>query len=121
MSVAASAALIMRSGQCPLGIRDRKVPYIVGIAAMGSLRAASDHGARACRRWLVRWCAATEMFDLVTTTVSFLSFHPNALLERLGLIHKQCFPRASLCRCCVVLKATSSPDGGGPRAGLFAV
>jgi len=69
-----------------LGIRDRKVPYIIGIA--GSVAGGKSTTARVLQALLVRWSPRPKV-DLVTTD-GFL--HPNALLERLGLIQKKGFP-----------------------------
>jgi len=69
-----------------LGIRDRKVPYIIGIA--GSVAGGKSTTARVLQALLVRWSPRPNV-DLVTTD-GFL--HPNALLERLGLIQKKGFP-----------------------------
>jgi type I pantothenate kinase len=69
-----------------LGIRDRKVPYIIGIA--GSVAGGKSTTARVLQALLVRWSPRPKV-DLVTTD-GFL--HSNALLERLGLIQKKGFP-----------------------------
>lgn len=69
-----------------LGIRDRKVPYIIGIA--GSVAGGKSTTARVLQALLVRWSPRPKV-DLVTTD-GFL--HPNAVLERLGLIQKKGFP-----------------------------
>ena len=69
-----------------LGIRDRKVPYIIGIA--GSVAGGKSTTARVLQALLVRWSPRPKV-DLVTTD-GFL--HPNALLDRLGLIQKKGFP-----------------------------
>jgi len=69
-----------------LGIRDRKVPYIIGIA--GSVAGGKSTTARVLQALLARWSPRPKV-DLVTTD-GFL--HPNAVLERLGLIQKKGFP-----------------------------
>src|ERR1700744_2083819 len=69
-----------------LGIRDRKMPYIIGIA--GSVAGGKSTTARVLRELLARWSPRPKV-DLVTTD-GFL--HPNAVLERLGLIQKKGFP-----------------------------
>ena len=77
-----------------LGIRDRKVPYIIGIA--GSVAGGKSTTARVLQALLVRWSPRPKV-DLVTTD-GFL--HPNALLERLGLSRRRVSRRATICRCC---------------------
>src|SRR5882672_6470936 len=69
-----------------LGIRDRKVPYIIGIA--GSVAGGKSTTARVLQALLGRWSPRPKV-DLVTTD-GFL--FPNAVLERLGLIQKKGFP-----------------------------
>ena len=69
-----------------LGIRDRKMPYIIGIA--GSVAGGKSSTARVLQALLARWSPRPKV-DLVTTD-GFL--HPNAVLERLGLIQKKGFP-----------------------------
>src|SRR5256714_15484259 len=69
-----------------LGIRDRKMPYIIGIA--GSVAGGKSTTARLLQALLARWSPRPKV-DLVTTD-GFL--HPNAVLERLGLIQKKGFP-----------------------------
>ena len=69
-----------------LGIRDRKVPYIIGIA--GSVSGGKSTTARVLQALLARWSPRPKV-DLVTTD-GFL--YPNAVLERLGLIQKKGFP-----------------------------
>jgi len=69
-----------------LGIRDRKVPYIIGIA--GSVAGGKSTTARVLQALLARWSPRPKV-DLVTTD-GFL--YPNAVLERLGLIQKKGFP-----------------------------
>src|ERR1044071_5408908 len=69
-----------------LGIRDRKMPYIVGVA--GSVAVGKSTTARVLQALLTRWSPRPKV-DLVTTD-GFL--YPNAVLERLGLIQKKGFP-----------------------------
>ena len=69
-----------------LGIRDRKVPYIIGIA--GSVAGGKSTTARVLQALLARWSPRPKV-DLVTTD-GFL--YPNAVLERLGLMQKKGFP-----------------------------
>ena len=69
-----------------LGIRDRKVPYIIGIA--GSVAGGKSTTARVLQALLARWSPRPKV-DLVTTD-GFL--YANAVLERLGLIQKKGFP-----------------------------
>jgi len=69
-----------------LNIRDRKMPYIIGIA--GSVAGGKSTTARVLQALLARWSPRPKV-DLVTTD-GFL--HPNAVLERLGLIQKKGFP-----------------------------
>jgi type I pantothenate kinase len=69
-----------------LAIRDRKMPYIIGIA--GSVAGGKSTTARVLQALLARWSPRPKV-DLVTTD-GFL--HPNAVLDRLGLIQKKGFP-----------------------------
>ncbi len=69
-----------------LGIRDRKMPYIIGIA--GSVAGGKSTTARVLQALLARWSPRPKV-DLVTTD-GFL--YPNAVLERQGLIQKKGFP-----------------------------
>src|SRR6201999_4164109 len=69
-----------------LGIRDRKMPYIIGIA--GSVAGGKSTTARVLQALLARWSPRPKV-ELVTTD-GFL--YPNATLERLGLIQKKGFP-----------------------------
>ena len=69
-----------------LGIRDRKMPYIIGIA--GSVAGGKSTTARVLQALLKRWSPRPRV-DLVTTD-GFL--YSNATLERLGLIQKKGFP-----------------------------
>ena len=71
-----------------LGIRDRKMPYIIGIA--GSVAGGKSTTARVLQALLARWSPRPKV-DLVTTD-GFL--YPNAVLERLGLMQKKGFPES---------------------------
>src|ERR1700750_1444892 len=90
-----------------LGIRERKMPYIIGIA--GSVAGGKSTTARVLQALLARWSPRPRV-DLVTTD-GFL--HPNAVLERLGLIQKKGFrgsyERARLLSCLSDIKAGRSP------------
>ena len=71
-----------------LGIRERKVPYIIGIA--GSVAGGKSTTARVLQALLARWSPRPKV-ELVTTD-GFL--FANAVLERLGLIQKKGFPES---------------------------
>src|SRR5579859_6965126 len=71
-----------------LGIRDRKMPYIVGVA--GSVAVGKSTTARVLQALLARWSPRPKV-DLVTTD-GFL--YPNAVLERQGLMQKKGFPES---------------------------
>ena len=71
-----------------LGIRDRKVPYIVGVA--GSVAVGKSTTARVLQALLTRWSPRPKV-DMVTTD-GFL--YPNAVLERQGLMQKKGFPES---------------------------
>ena len=90
-----------------LGIRDRKVPYIIGIA--GSPAVGKSTTARVLQALLARWSPRPKV-DLVTTD-GFL--YPNAVLEREGLMQKKGFPesydRARLLSFLSDIKAGRSP------------
>jgi type I pantothenate kinase len=90
-----------------LGIRDRKVPYIIGIA--GSAAVGKSTTARVLQALLARWSPRPKV-DLVTTD-GFL--HPKAVLEREGLMQKKGFPesydRALLLSFLSDIKAGRSP------------
>jgi len=86
-----------------LGIRDRKVPYIIGVA--GSVAVGKSTTARVLQALLARWSPRPKV-DLVTTD-GFL--FPNAVLERQGLMRKRAFPRVTTCRRCCRSSATSRP------------
>src|SRR5258705_12381920 len=71
-----------------LDIRDRKVPYIIGVA--GSVAVGKSTTARVLQALLARWSPRPKG-DLVTTD-GFL--FPNAVLERQGLMPKKGFPES---------------------------
>src|SRR4030081_1787362 len=71
-----------------LGIRDRKVPYIIGVA--GSVAVGKSTAARVLQALLARWSPRPKV-DLVTTD-GFL--FPKAVLERQGLMQKKGFPES---------------------------
>lgn len=66
-----------------LGIEDRKMPYIIGVA--GSVAVGKSTTARVLQALLARWSPRPKV-DLVTTD-GFL--FPNAVLERRGLMQKK--------------------------------
>src|SRR6202142_1425169 len=69
-----------------LGIQDRKMPYIIGVA--GSVAVGKSTTARVLQALLARWSPRPKV-DLVTTD-GFL--FPNAVLERQGMMQKKGFP-----------------------------
>src|ERR1700750_658846 len=71
-----------------LGIRDRKVPYIIGIA--GSVAGGKSTTARVLQALLARWSPKPKV-DLVTTD-GFL--YPTAIMEREGLMEKKGCPES---------------------------
>ena len=71
-----------------LGIRDRKVPYIIGIA--GSVAGGKSTTARVLQALLARWPNVPKV-DLVTTDGFLL---PNSILEREGLMERKGFPES---------------------------
>jgi type I pantothenate kinase len=71
-----------------LGIVDRKLPYIIGVA--GSVAVGKSTTARVLQALLARWPPKPKV-DLVTTD-GFL--YPNAVLERGGLMNKKGFPES---------------------------
>src|SRR5579859_4403058 len=71
-----------------LGIQDRKVPYIIGVA--GSVAVGKSTTARVLQALVARWSPRPKV-DLVTTD-GFL--FPNAVLERQGLMQKKGFPES---------------------------
>src|SRR3954467_7869790 len=86
-----------------LGIRDRKVPYIIGVA--GSVAVGKSTTARVLQALLARWSPRPKG-DLVTTD-GFL--YPNAALDRRGLLQKKGFPESyDLTRLLTFLSDTKS-------------
>jgi type I pantothenate kinase len=71
-----------------LGIEDRKMPYIIGVA--GSVAVGKSTTARVLQALLARWSPRPKV-DLVTTD-GFL--FANAILERQGLMQKKGFPES---------------------------
>jgi type I pantothenate kinase len=71
-----------------LGIEDRKMPYIIGVA--GSVAVGKSTTARVLQALLARWSPRPKV-DLVTTDGFLL---PNAALERQGLMQKKGFPES---------------------------
>ncbi|MEH6951916.1 type I pantothenate kinase [Nitrobacter sp. NHB1] len=71
-----------------LGIHDRKMPYIIGVA--GSVAVGKSTTARVLQALLARWSPGPKV-DLITTD-GFL--FPNAVLERQGLMQKKGFPES---------------------------
>ncbi|MCA0400896.1 MAG: type I pantothenate kinase [Proteobacteria bacterium] len=85
--VAATQGLF-KATQRFLSAGDGKVPYIIGIA--GSVAVGKSTTARALEKLLARW-PNTPKVSLVTTD-GFL--HPNAELQRLGLMERKGFPES---------------------------
>src|ERR1700733_3296738 len=71
-----------------LGIEDRKVPYIIGVA--GSVAVGKSTTARVLQALLTRWSPRPKV-EMVTTD-GFL--FPNAVLERQGIMQKKGFPES---------------------------
>ena len=71
-----------------LDIRDRKVPYIIGVA--GSVAVGKSTTARVLQALLARWPNVPKV-DLITTD-GFL--YPNAILAREGLMERKGFPES---------------------------
>lgn len=84
----AAAQGLFKATQRFLGAEDGKVPYIIGVA--GSVAAGKSTLARVMQALLARW-PNTPHVELVTTD-GFL--HPNAVLERDGLMSKKGFPES---------------------------
>src|ERR1700748_1859915 len=85
--VDASARLFQAQRQF-LGVRDRKMPYIIGIA--GSVAVGKSTTARLLQALLARWSPPPKV-DLITTD-GFL--YPNAVLDRQGIMQKKGFPES---------------------------
>jgi type I pantothenate kinase len=71
-----------------LGIEDRKMPYIIGVA--GSVAVGKSTTARVLQALLARWSPRPKV-DLITTDGFLFS---NAVLERQGLMQKKGFPES---------------------------
>ena len=87
MYVAAAQRLFIAQRRF-LGIEDRKMPYIIGVA--GSVAVGKSTTARVLQALLARWSPRPRV-DLVTTD-GFL--FPNAVLERRGVMQKKGFPES---------------------------
>ncbi len=85
--VAATQRLYMEQRRF-LGIHDRKMPFIIGVA--GSVAVGKSTTARVLKALLARWSPKPKV-DLVTTD-GFL--FPNNVLERAGLMQKKGFPES---------------------------
>lgn len=85
--VAATQGLF-KATQRFLGAEDGKMPYIIGIA--GSVAVGKSTTARVLKALLSRW-PNTPKVELITTD-GFL--HPNAVLEREGLMDRKGFPES---------------------------
>ncbi|WP_439573031.1 type I pantothenate kinase [Phreatobacter sp.] len=79
---------LSRASQMFLGAEDVKIPFIIGVA--GSVAVGKSTTSRVLQALLSRW-SGTPKVDLVTTD-GFL--HPNAHLEREGLMKKKGFPES---------------------------
>src|SRR5476651_1579893 len=71
-----------------LGIEDRKMPYIIGVA--GSVAVGKSTTARVLQALLARWEPQPKV-DLITTDGLL---YPNEILEREGLMEKKGFPES---------------------------
>ncbi|KYG22834.1 type I pantothenate kinase [Bradyrhizobium japonicum] len=71
-----------------LNIRDRKMPYIIGVA--GSVAVGKSTTARVLQALLARWSPRPKV-ELITTD-GFL--YPKALLEQQGILQKKGFPES---------------------------
>lgn len=98
-----------------LGIEDRKMPYIIGVA--GSVAVGKSTTARVLQALLARWSPRPKV-DLVTTD-GFL--FPNEILEREGLMQKKGFPESyDLPALLSFLVRHQGRTPAGSRAGLLA-
>ena len=84
----AATQRLFRAQQRFLGTEDVKMPYLIGIA--GSVAVGKSTTARVLKALLARW-PNTPKVELITTD-GFL--HPNAVLEREGLMEKKGFPES---------------------------
>jgi type I pantothenate kinase len=87
MYVTATQRLFLAQRQF-LGIQDRKVPYIIGVA--GSVAVGKSTTARVLQALLAHWSPKPTV--ALVTTDGFL--FPNAVLERQGLMQKKGFPES---------------------------
>ena len=87
LHVAAAQELHMATNRF-LGRKDRRVPYIIGVA--GSVAVGKSTTARVLRALLARWSDHPQV-DLITTD-GFL--YPNEELERRGLMDRKGFPES---------------------------
>jgi type I pantothenate kinase len=71
-----------------LGIKDRKMPFIIGVA--GSVAVGKSTTARVLQALLARWSPKPRV--ALVTTDGFL--FPNAVLEREGIMQKKGFPES---------------------------
>ena len=71
-----------------LGIEDRKMPFIIGVA--GSVAVGKSTTARVLQALLARWSPKPRV--ALVTTDGFL--YPNATLEREGILQKKGFPES---------------------------
>ena len=71
-----------------LGTEDGKTPFVIGVA--GSVAVGKSTTSRLLQALLARWPAMPKV-DLITTD-GFL--HPNAVLQRLGLMERKGFPES---------------------------
>src|SRR3569833_549456 len=83
-----SAQRLFESERRFLRIRDRKMPYIIGVA--GSVAVGKSTTSRVLQALLARWSPKPKV-DLITTD-GFL--YPNAVLERQGIMQKKGFPES---------------------------
>ena len=84
----AAAQGLYKATQRFLGAADGKMPYIIGVA--GSVAVGKSTTARIMKALLSRW-PNTPKVELITTD-GFL--HPDAVLEREGLMEKKGFPES---------------------------
>jgi type I pantothenate kinase len=84
----AATQRLFRAQRRFLGTEDVKMPYLIGIA--GSVAVGKSTTARVLKALLARW-PNTPKVELITTD-GFL--HPNAVLERDGLLEKKGFPES---------------------------
>ncbi|MEO0730437.1 MAG: type I pantothenate kinase [Pseudomonadota bacterium] len=91
-----------------LGQRERKTPFIIGIA--GSVAVGKSTSARVLRALLARWPDHPKV-DMVTTD-GFL--HPNAVLEERGIMDRKGFPESFDTR--RLLRFLADVKSGQPRS-----